>query len=153
MAPPAILKIKPSDAKFQKGNYEWEVIKAAYFESPKNPDWKALRVDCRVASGKLKGWPASIFLQLPDEANEQWYRSNLNAIVAFASACAGATLDDDFELEFIEQENGEYTVPSFVGSTFWAYNDVEDKDGRQFVKWDMNKLFYSDPREEGDGSY
>lgn len=148
MPPPAILKIKPADAKFYKGNYEWVVTKASYFESHKNPDriWKALRVDMQINSGKLKGWPSSLFLQLPDEEDEQWYRTNLLNIVKFASACAGAPLDDDFEIEFVQQENGEYTVPSFVGSTLWAYNDVDNQpDGRQFVKWDLNKLYFTNP--------
>lgn len=158
MPPPAILKIKPSDAKFYRGNYEWKVTKASYFESHKNPErekpWRALRVDVQVNSGKLKGWPSSIFLQLPDEEDEQWYRSNLNNLVKFASACAGASLDDDFDLEFVEQENGEYTVPSFRDSTFWAYNDVDDQpDGRQFIKWDLNKLYYTNPNDEGNGEY
>ncbi len=150
-APPATLRVNPQDAKFQKGNYKWEVTKAVYFVSPKNPDWKVLRVHVRVAEGKSKGWPSQFFLQLPLDEENQFYRSHLNAIVKFASACAGAQLDDEFEIEFTgPNDEGEFICPIFDSAQFYAYNDVEVETG--YIKWDMSKLFLSDPEAERSNS-
>lgn len=148
-APPATLRVNPEDAKFKKGNYKWEVVKAIYFVSEKNADWKALRVFVKVAEGKAKGWPSQFFLQLPLDEENQFYRMHLSQIVKFASACAGAQLDDEFELEFMENpdsEEGGYICPLFDEAQFYAYNDVDTDKG--YIQWDMNKLFLSDPEAE-----
>lgn len=137
------IRINPEDAKFKPGNYHLEVDKAIYFQSEKNSDWEAIRVFVHITEGRMKGTRGQFFLQLPgDPETDDFYRSKVRDIVSFSSACAGAALEDEFDLDFQEGENGEQILPLFAEQDFWAYIDVDEKG---YMVFNPNKFYLSDP--------
>lgn len=143
------------DAKIVKGNYLFHVSKAAYFQSQKDPSkpiWKAVQVFCEVKEGPFKGYPARLFLQIPQKDHD-FYRSQLAAFNRFASACAGEELDGPIRLAFVPsvENEKEMVLPQFEDAEFWASIDVT-VDG--YIDWGKNfsGLLLHDPEQNGEAA-
>lgn len=149
------------DAKITKGTYLFGVSKVAYFESQKDPNkpkFKAARIFCAVKEGPFKGYPAQIFMQLPQKDHE-YYRLQLQNFNRFASACAGQELDGPVTLAFVpsaEEGSKEMVLPQFEEAEFWASVDTKVLDtGQTVIEWGKNYsgLLLHDPEQNEEAPF